>query len=578
MKKKITGIVRLQRGEAFLEVPNYKLRLKGDPKKFAGLNGVNVTIDGQDSNGAISDIGQIVREKSIPENGTSGHSVDLLVQVIKANESKVGQIAGLMGLRPGLSRADESDGLIIIAITDPGFPTIQVPKEISGMRVERRVATPQQLIEGLLPLSQWESTVIEASMAELKAKIGYKKPPKVLVKLESMEVLKVTCHVGPDSGWPTLKKFLEGTHKSLTVAMYEFYAEHIIETMTELGRNSPAKLDMILQVSSHDRDIEAVLEESWTAARLRFVPASVSGPDRIFNNSYHTKVAVRDSSAVWISSGNWSPNSQPEVDPDADQFLYRKGNREWHVIVESKNLATMYEKFIRYDMDSAEAVVAEETMEVLPDLLIPQSMLFQEAGVAQPNPFSAKTFNDEPVTVMPLMSPDNYAKEIAKLIRSAKKSVYLQFSYIRQPSTELFDDVISAVSEKMAEGLDVRVLVGSAQNPEHSDLLIAKRKWKRKMFKKQSSKVHNKGVIVDGKAAVVGSNNWSNDGTQYNRDTSLVIKSKAIAEYYSSVFEFDWLNLSRPIISTEEIAPVIATTEVTPLGMVRVPWRAWFDE
>ena len=130
----------------------------------------------------------------------------------------------------------------------------------------------------------------------------------------------------------------------------------------------------------------------------------------------------------------------------------------------------------------------------------------------------------------------------------------------------------------MADGLDVRVLVGSTQKPEHSELLIG-RGWKRSMFRRQSSKIHNKGILIDGKIAAMGSNNWSSDGTQYNRDTTLVFFSRPIAQYFTEVFMFDWDNLSKSIDSAPEVTPVLAPESgPTPLGMVRIPWQAWFDE
>ena len=216
----------------------------------------------------------------------------------------------------------------------------------------------------------------------------------------------------------------------------------------------------------------------------------------------------------------------------------------------------MYEQFIQYDIKQAREVGAPEAAPLMPDLLIPESAMVPEAMVVQDHPFEAKTFatTGAAVKVMPLMSPDNYAAEVLKLIEGATRSVYLQFSYIRQPSHETFDQIISAIARKMKENLDVRVLVGSNQKKEHSDLLVGKRRWKRSMFRRQSNKVHNKGILIDGKIAVVGSNNWSSDGTQYNRDTSLVFYSRPIAQYFTEVFMFDWNNLSKPIGSAQDNA------------------------
>jgi len=500
-----------------------------------------------------------------------------VIEVIRQKGDLLRQIVGVFGIRPGFRtlNGEMTEEPAIIVVTWPGQVVEAMPAKVDGIPVEIHTATALELTRGLLPLSVWEGIAPEAA-----PQIGYTPPDPGEVSLEEMLVHHITCHVGPDSGWTTLKPFLEATTTSLTVAMYEFYADHIIDTVTRLGEDTAAKLNMILQVSSNDAAIEQTLRGGW-GERLDFTRASVSGPNRVFNNSYHTKVAVRDSSAFWLSSGNWSPNSQPLVGPYDDPFLYRKGNREWHVIVEDAPLAQMYEQFIQHDMRQAQAAGAPEAVPVLPDLLIPEAWLEPEAAAIQERPFLAQTFAvaGEPVRARPLMSPDNYAAEILKLIRGAERQIYLQFSYIRQPSTEKFDEIISAVAGKMQAGLDVRVLVGSSQDSEDSELLVGVRGWQRSMFRKQTSKVHNKGVVVDGKIAVVGSNNWSSDGTQYNRDSSLVFYSEAIAQYYTEVFLFDWNYLSKPIGSAPEVSPVLAPESgPTPLGMVRIPWQAWYED
>ena len=500
-----------------------------------------------------------------------------VIQAVKIHAEALRAIPGVFGVRPGfrIVGGELTEEPAIIVVTRPGEATGKIQAEIDGLPVQVRQANPQEIVEGLSPLSVWEGFLPEAVPL-----INYTPPNPSEVTLAETCVGHITCHVGPDSGWTTLKPFLEGTTTSLTVAMYEFYANHIIETVTRLGENSQAKLKMILQVSSNDETIKTTLNKSW-GNRLDFVRASVSGPNRIFNNSYHTKVAVRDSCAFWLSSGNWSPNSQPLIEPGAEQMLYKIGNREWHVIIEDEPLAQMYEKFINYDMRLARAAGEPEAAPEMPDLLIPDAWPEPEAAVIQDHPFVAKTFaaSGDPIRVKPLMSPDNYAKEILELIQNAESSLYLQFSYIRQPSTEKFDEIITAIANKMKDNLDVRVLVGSNQAPEHSELLIGQRGWKRSMFRRQTSKVHNKGILIDGKVAVVGSNNWSSDGTQYNRDSSLVFFSEPIAQYFTEVFLYDWDNLSKPIGSSPETSPVLAPESgLTPPGMVRIPWQAWYDE
>ena len=76
----------------------------------------------------------------------------------------------------------------------------------------------------------------------------------------------------------------------------------------------------------------------------------------------------------------------------------------------------------------------------------------------------------------------------------------------------------------------------------------------------------------------MGSQNWSSDGTQINRDASLVFHDADIAQYFNQVFQFDWNNLTKPI-DVQEFVPLIAERgQPTPRGMVRIPWESWYQE
>ncbi|MXN92876.1 phospholipase [Flavobacterium sp. Sd200] len=493
-----------------------------------------------------------------------------VIEVIKSHE-ELYALPGVFGVRPGFSTVNETLPVIILVLEGDSAAE-NYPNSLDGWPVETLPASPLELTFGVLPLSAWEGLLPEAAPA-----IHYKAPDPARVALVEMNVSDINCHVGPDAGWSILKPFLEGAKKTLTVAMYEFYANHIKDTVNGIGDKGDVSLRMILQVDKNDLNAEAMLTKSF-GNKLEFVKASVSGPNRIFNNSYHTKVAVRDSESFWLSSGNWSPNSQPEIAPGNEQTLYKLGNREWHVVINDKPLAEMYEKFILYDMEQAKSVQTPEFDPLMPDLLVPEDLL-QEAVILQPHPFEPTRFTGKPTKVKPLMSPDNYAVEILKLIEAAEEKIYLQFSYIRQPSTATFDKIIEALSKKMAEGLDVKIIVGTNQDAAHSELLIGTRNWKRAMFHQQSSKLHNKGILIDGKIAVVGSNNWSSDGTQYNRDTSLVFFSEEIAAYYNEVFMFDWNNLTKEISKKNTVTPVIAQENApVPPGMVKVSWGEWYGD
>lgn len=509
-----------------------------------------------------------MEEQLLSGKDQTGVSFDAITQIIKKYQTELYAIPGILGVVPGFGGPNGTDQVIILVTRTGQVP--QHPEIIEGIKLETRPGSPLELFREEVSLSNWEGTVPEAA-----PNIAYRSPDPAKLALNETEVSSVLCHVGPDSGWTVLEPFLALAKNTLTVAMYEFYADHIVKSISRLSENKELRLKMILQVDKNDQKAPEQLKQDW-ADRLTFVKASVSGPGRIFNNSYHTKVAVRDSSSFWLSSGNWSPNSQPLITTQNEKTIYNAGNREWHVIINDEKLAQMYEKFIEYDMKQALGVVAPESAEFLPDLFIALPAE-PEAAFQQPHPFKEQLFEGKKIKVKPLMSPDNYAREILKLIQDAKDSIYLQFSYIRQPSTEIFNQIIDALSEKMADGLDVKIIVGTSQDAGHSDLLIGKRGWLRSCFRQQRSKLHNKGILIDGIITVVGSNNWSSDGTQYNRDTSLVFYSPEIYQYYHEVFQLDWDNLTRPISQAVQPEIVIAPENVpAPAGMVRVSWNEWY--
>lgn len=142
-----------------------------------------------------------------------------------------------------------------------------------------------------------------------------------------------------------------------------------------------------------------------------------------------------------------------------------------------------------------------------------------------------------------------------------------------------FMKLVKAVAKQMkSRSKDVRVILD--RNFEKSADIQALRAlgWKEEKMRLQRYEVHNKGILIDSSIAVVGSQNWSTDGTQYNRDASLILRSSQIAKYFAKVFDFDWNNLTDPVSSTPEIAPVIAPEGPTPEGMVRIPWRTWYQD
>lgn len=490
----------------------------------------------------------------------------------------------LVAVRPGykMDAGGAVPALVVLTKGAPAADAPSVPASIGDVRIDVQPASPEEQLLGKEVLTVWTRMLTGTAEAEAAPAINYTPPPDVT--LEPCPVHNILCHVGPDAGWNTLEPFLDGTEQALTVAMYDFQAPHVIKTVVDIGRSSSRTLRLVLQEDkSEETDAVAELKNSWKT-RLDYTEAAVKGPHRIFNNSFHTKVAVRDHVAFWLSSGNWSPHSQPEIPAGPQPTMYRLGNREWHVIIEDPKLSGIFEKFIEHDFrQAAQALTEEAAPAAMPDLLVPEAFFRdEEAAVVQPARFEPQAFatSGSPIQVEPLMTPDNYPDRILALIESAEQTLWMQYAYVRAPrDNDRYRKLVMAVAARMKAGLDVRVIVDKRnEKPEDIQALLGLG-WKPAMMRLQRSAVHNKGILVDEKIAVVGSQNWSQDGTQFNRDASLVLHSPQIAKYFAKVFTFDWENLTDPVSSQMEIAPVIAPESgPTPPGMVRIPWAAWYRE
>jgi phosphatidylserine/phosphatidylglycerophosphate/cardiolipin synthase-like enzyme len=62
---------------------------------------------------------------------------------------------------------------------------------------------------------------------------------------------------------------------------------------------------------------------------------------------------------------------------------------------------------------------------------------------------------------------------------------------------------------------------------------------------KIQNNVHNKGIIVDGRTVLISSQNWSTDGTLYNRDAGIIIEHPDAAQYFQQIFLHDWQHLAK---------------------------------
>jgi phosphatidylserine/phosphatidylglycerophosphate/cardiolipin synthase-like enzyme len=253
------------------------------------------------------------------------------------------------------------------------------------------------------------------------------------------------------------------------------------------------------------------------------------------------------------------PDAQPAADRERTLKPLNRFNREWHTVLKSRALAVTFECFLLHDLAAAERNPAEEPAPdhevfVPEDWLVPEPDLLERRRQARY--FSRRVFPlsaNALVRVQPLLTPDNFLDHVVPLVRSAQRRLFIQNQSLalldpRDSNEDAFLELWRAIRERSDAGVDVRMIF-RAMPVDEDQARAAKDRLVKFGFRRHTIRVqercHTKGVIVDSEVVLLGSHNWTNQGTIANRDASLIIRHPEIARYYEEVFLYDWDMLSR---------------------------------
>jgi len=375
--------------------------------------------------------------------------------------------------------------------------------------------------------------------------------------------MTITGYATPDAQNKPLKDFLAKTGSRLTIAMYDFTSSELLEAVEAAIKGKP--FTMVLDHPPTNATANQTDEETRTAllaadtghaqidwALTRNDPVATKW---IFPTAYHIKVAVQDGKQFWLSSGNFNVSNQPDLHAgNAKLGSLKTADRDWHVIVECERLAQTFETFIMHDFTVAQGCQGQgdEALHQKIRAAIAKLDAAQARSTAPPNDadlakFTAgepKTFKGT-YTVQPLLTPDKvgdatlYVQQVVALIDGAKQSCYMQTQYIHVSTPDVeFMTLITALQNAMKRGVDVRLITSQYENTGQ---------WLEKLkptgldeVLRIQQRVHNKGIVVDGKSVLVSSQNWSADGCLHNRDAGLIIEDPEIAAYFQAIFIADW--------------------------------------
>jgi PLD-like domain len=418
-------------------------------------------------------------------------------------------------------------------------------------------------VPGEIVFEEAQPTFGGLAAAAGKRHVDYVPPPGVSLDPLTAK-MKLVLHASPEQGWTQLQTFFSDVAQDLIVGMYEFTAPHI-ESALIAALRSPDKLTLTLDSppaqSKREQTVETTHNDLAGALKKRLSFAwALAGlgreaPAEAFPTSYHIKVAVKDSKAFWLSSGNWNTSNQPKVDPSDQTALIDAAHtqdRDWHVICECPQLAKLFRTYLLQDYTTAKKAAGAPAAAPVaamaagaPPVMVEQEALAQITARTPKTFFPAQTVTGM-IKVKPLLTPDDYRKPILDLIKSAKQRFYMQTQYIhtvlpaQDKGSPTHMELITALVELINVGVDVRLITSEFQDHMWIERLQDAGVDAVEHLRIQPH-VHNKGIVIDSQTVIVSSQNWSPMGTGENRDAGLIIYNAEAAQYFEQIFLHDWV-------------------------------------
>lgn len=374
---------------------------------------------------------------------------------------------------------------------------------------------------------------------------------------------RVTTFVSPDCSFGAIAGELDRARFSILLAVYQFESWPLALRLVA-ARERNVAIGVLMEgapvegISDQERAVARLLAESGATVSYLASRPGPGVPDRY--SFLHAKYCVIDDSTCIVSSENWKASAIP-----SDNTF---GNRGWGVAVESPGLARYLSAVFLSDSNPAMRDVnpyspgggpfGPPPPEFVPDTSVPKGSFRPRSSAAVFGPG---------VLVRPVLAPDTSRLEngsILGLIRSATRTLYVEQMSCPPDwdhgGSKLASAYLDAVVGAARRGVRVRVLLDGTyldsageeeDNGETVNLLNHVAASERLDLQARISKIpgalklHNKGVVADGRRVLVSSINWGHNSVFENREVGLVLDGAGVAGYFESVFERDW-NQSAP--------------------------------
>jgi len=331
---------------------------------------------------------------------------------------------------------------------------------------------------------------------------------------------------------------MERASSSLYLNLYQF--------------ENPYHMDSIVDALNRGVDVELLLEgspvggitaEEWYIAKTI---TEKGGAVRFSHDPFvnHAKYSIVDNETLIVMTENWGSTGIPSN----NSF----GNRGWGIAIENARVASYFKGVFVEDFYRGNEFAHELEEVKLNNFSITRTI---------PQGTYVPVFEPQTITcsfsVVPVLAPDTALSNetIVGVIQGAKERILVQQFSAGRFWGEAENSFITALIDAARRGCEVKVLLDSNDyNLEawnDNDEAIA---WMNEVASKENlsleanlidlnslglTKLHTKGLIVDGKVVIITSLNW-NANSVYNREAGVIVANEEVASFYEKVFFHDW--------------------------------------
>lgn len=360
---------------------------------------------------------------------------------------------------------------------------------------------------------------------------------------QTKNMIKITLFVAPDSSYEVLKRLFEMANTSVDIIAYEMWSEDILDLINKSARRG-VEVRVLLEKdpyggSEWNLNMSAMLYK----LKLEGLPIEV----KLENNAtryLHAKALIVDSSVVLITSENFLPTAFPPNLTNIALQPYRTVSRGWGVVIFDANFAA-------------------ECKKVFDNLYVNESIYYDPSMGAGEKPTITGYMSFSPVfeakevhvnNVKFVLSPSNSITLMKEALNLAKNMVLIEQMYIIE-SDQSVSDLINILDQKVDEGTTVQIILednppGNYNSTAQSLIqrgfhVVPAFYYEPKLF------LHNKGILIDDRYALVGSINWSGSALLKNIEFAALIDGTEAALYFKKVFEWDWNKSSSEPFDTD---------------------------